>query len=156
LPNFFNYLSFYKNFVREISLKLQEISTWNFVGRWISMGICAVHKNLNSALPNFVVNALCSFLHFEVVREITRKTIRDFNKKLCRLIDRIDKKCSAKNSYSALPNFGIIALWTFSRDITLKLQEVYFPVSKTYSGSITQLKPGSCNLEPIFSEAFLL
>jgi hypothetical protein len=45
-----------------------------------------------------------------------------------------------------LPNFGIIALWTFSRDITLKLQEVFFPVSKTYSGSITRLKPGSCSL----------
>jgi hypothetical protein len=104
------------------------------------MGRCAVHKNLNSALPNFVVIALCSFLHFELCLGHYSETIRGINKKLCRLIDRIDLKCSARNNNSALPNFGVITL----RDITLKLQEVYFPVSISYSGSITRLKPGSC------------
>jgi hypothetical protein len=53
-----------------------------------------------------------------------------------------------------LPYFGNITLWTFSRDIALKLQEVYFSVFKTYSGSITRLKPGSW-LFVVFSFVFV-
>jgi hypothetical protein len=77
------------------------------------MGRYAVHKNHNSGLPNSGVIALCLFLLFEVVRDITRKFW----------------------NYCTLNFFGVL---------TLKLKEVYFPVSKTYSGSITRLKPGSC------------
>jgi hypothetical protein len=67
-------------------------------------------QELELRLANFVVIALCSFLHFELCPGHISETIRGINKKLCRLIDRIDYKCSAKNSYSALPYFGMIAL----------------------------------------------
>jgi hypothetical protein len=77
-------------------------------------------QELELWLANFVVIALCSFLHFGLCPGHNSKTIRGINKKLFRLTDLIDWKCSAKNSYSALPNFGIIALWIFSRYITLK------------------------------------
>ena len=38
--------------VQDITLKLQDVSTINFVGRSISLSKSAMHKNRYSALPN--------------------------------------------------------------------------------------------------------
>jgi hypothetical protein len=76
--------------VRDITLKQQEVSTWNCVGRYISFGWCAVHKNHNSVLPNFEVIALCSFLYFELCPGHNSKTMRDTNMELCRKVDLIE------------------------------------------------------------------
>ena len=81
------------DYVRDIILKLQEISTRNLVGRYISFSRCAVHKNRNSALPNFEVIALRSFLDFDLCPGNNSKTIR---KKLCRRIYLIEQKCSTQ------------------------------------------------------------
>ena len=62
LPNFavIALCYFYSlNFVWNITLKLQEVSTLNFVGRYISLSKSAMQKNHNSALPNFEVIAIC-------------------------------------------------------------------------------------------------
>jgi hypothetical protein len=47
----------------------QEVSTGNSVGRYISFGKCTVHKNCNSALPNFGVIALLYFYTLNFVRD---------------------------------------------------------------------------------------
>jgi hypothetical protein len=51
-----------------------------------------------TALPNFGVIALFLFLHLELCPEPNSKIIRDISMKLCRLIDLIGEKCSAKDS----------------------------------------------------------
>jgi len=45
-----------------------------------------LHKNCNSALPNFGVVALCSFLHFELCPRHNSETTRGIKKKICRYV----------------------------------------------------------------------
>ena len=47
--------------VRDITLKLHDISTSNCVGRWISFSKNAVQKNRSSVLHNVGVTAICLF-----------------------------------------------------------------------------------------------
>ena len=62
--------------VCDISLKLQEVSTRNFVCSLISLSRRAVHKNCKSALLYFRVMALCLFLHFVLFLGHNSKTAR--------------------------------------------------------------------------------
>ena len=72
------------NCVRDITLKLQEVSTRTFVNRYVSLSRSALHKNYNYALPNFKVIALCLFLQVELGPEDNSKTTSDINNNLCR------------------------------------------------------------------------
>ena len=83
----FQYMVTYRtksHLVQNVTLKLQKVSTGNFVHRYISLCRSTVHKNSNSALPYIGVIALCSFLHFELSPERNSKTTRGINSKLCR------------------------------------------------------------------------
>jgi len=117
------------NFVRDITLKLQEISILYFVGRYISFRRNAVQKNHTSALPNIGVIALCLYYTLNFVRDITLK-LQEIS--ILYFVGRyisFRRNAVQKNHTSALPNIGVIALClyytlNFDRYITLKLQEI--------------------------------
>jgi len=82
------------HFARNTTLKLQEVSTRNVVGSLISLHRCSLHKNCNSALPNFGVNALRSFFHFKLCPRYNSETTKRIRKKLCRLYAEFSKHFS--------------------------------------------------------------
>jgi len=99
------------NFVRDITLKLQEVSTRNFVGRWISLSRCAIHMYCNSALPYF---ELLPFVHL------------------------LFKLCPGY-SYRQYENYWLgLPHNIFMPNLVTTLLTNYFSVSKTHSGSITR------------------
>jgi len=61
------------NFVRDITLKLLEVSTRIIIGWLISFSRSAVHMNHHSALPTFGVISLCSFYTLNLVQNIILK-----------------------------------------------------------------------------------
>jgi hypothetical protein len=75
---FFYFYTF--NFGRDVTLKLQEISTRNFVCKYISLSRSAKHKIHNSALPNITVIALFIFTLWTYLGNDS-ETTRDINKK---------------------------------------------------------------------------
>jgi len=106
------YSSFTVNFVRDITLK-QKISTRNLVGWYISLSRSAVHKNRNSALPNFEVIALCSFWHFELGSEHNSKLQAISTIIFVGRYMSFSRSELHTNHYPALPNFGVTALYSF-------------------------------------------
>jgi hypothetical protein len=56
-----------------ITQNVQELSTLNFVGRYILLSRIAVQKNQHSAYPSFVLIALCLFYTLNIVRDIILK-----------------------------------------------------------------------------------
>jgi hypothetical protein len=99
--------------------------------------------NHNFALLYFGVIALCPFLHFELCQVHNSETIRVSTWNFVGRLISLNRSAVQKNLISAtlilelLPNVHFYTL-NFVCDITLILQEVYLPVSKTYLGSITR------------------
>jgi hypothetical protein len=62
----FSVIALFSNliFVQRITQKAFAISTFNFIGGYISLRRCAVHKSDNSTLRHFWVFALCYISYF--------------------------------------------------------------------------------------------
>jgi hypothetical protein len=82
---------FFILFCRELISKVFEVSTWNFIGGWISLKRSEVHKNDHSTLHNFWVIALSYFSKLIFVQSITQKAF-----KLNRYIDLTQEVCSVQ------------------------------------------------------------
>ena len=63
----------YLIFVRSITQKVFQVSSWNFICGWILFRRSALHKNHNSAHYIFAVIALCWFSYSIFFRSITQK-----------------------------------------------------------------------------------
>jgi hypothetical protein len=116
-------------FVQSISQKVFEISTWNFIGGWISLRRSAVHKNDNSSLHIFWVIALCYFSKLIFVQSITQKAIEISTWNFIGAYISLRKCAVHKNDNSSLHNFWVFALCSFSYYLVRSLSQKVFEVS---------------------------
>ena len=108
-------------FCPEHNFKLCKASTWNFIGKKISLRKSAVHKNHNSKFHTFGVIALCSFSYFNLFRSITFKLCKASTWNVIGRLISLRKSAVHKNHDSKFHTIGVIALCSFSFSLTQKV-----------------------------------
>jgi hypothetical protein len=103
------FFSYY--YVRSLSQKVFEVSTWNFIGEWISLRKSAVHKNDNSTLHNCLVIALWFFSYY-FVRRLSQKVFEVSTWNFIGGWITLRKSAVHKNDNSTLHDCLVIALFS--------------------------------------------